>query len=245
KDAGATSVVGLDLDDDAVTHARERYGLDFVQGDIRKLPFADGSFDLIVCFETIEHISDGARAVAEFRRVLSLDGLLIISTPNSDEYLVHNEFHERDFTSEEFDERLSADFPERLRLYQHNWLLSSVLDEEQFRADEKAPLALDVAKTLSLEPGRELYTIAVCGPIRGPVQQVAVASGIYEAHRLSADVEAWHERSDLAERQREGWEKRATTAERQREAWEKRATTAERQREGWEDRAREAERQVA
>jgi SAM-dependent methyltransferase len=243
--AGADSVVGLDVDGEVVSHAREQYRLNFVQGDICELSFEDASLDLIVCFETIEHVSDAPRALAEFRRVLGPEGLLVISTPNSHEYLVDNEFHEREFTSEEFDQLLSKHFPERLRLYQHNWLLSSILDEQQFRTDENAPLELDLAKTLSLEPGRELYTIVVCGPIGQPVRQVAVASGIYEAHRLSADLEAWRERSDLAEQQREGWEKRATTAERQREGWEKRATTAERQREGWEDRAREAERQVA
>jgi O-antigen biosynthesis protein len=242
--AGAASVVGLDVDDEVVSHAREQYRLNFLQGDICELSFEDASLDLVVCFETIEHVLDAPRALAEVRRVLAPEGLLVISTPNSDEYLIDNEFHEREFRSEEFDELLSSHFSERLRLYQHNWLLSAILDEHQFGADELRGLELDVAKTLPLEPGRELYTVAVCGPVQGPVRQVAVASGIYEAHRLSAKLDAWQERSELAERQREGWEKRAATAERQREGWEKRATTAERQREGWEDRAREAERQV-
>lgn len=54
-----------------------------VCADARKLPFADGSFDLIVCSELMEHIDDDAAAAAELYRVLAADGCLGVSVPSA------------------------------------------------------------------------------------------------------------------------------------------------------------------
>src|SRR3546814_2694630 len=58
--AGAHSVLGVDIADSAITHARSRYGaqpvLSFARADVCALDaFPDNSFDLIVSFETLEH----------------------------------------------------------------------------------------------------------------------------------------------------------------------------------------------
>src|SRR5262252_5618642 len=57
----AQSVVGLDIDAAAVQHARARYGkqsnLRFEQGDAIALPAFASPFDLIVSFETLEHVA--------------------------------------------------------------------------------------------------------------------------------------------------------------------------------------------
>jgi SAM-dependent methyltransferase len=45
------------------------------------LPFGDGSFDLVVCTETIEHVRDVQLLLSEVRRVLEPGGRLAISTP--------------------------------------------------------------------------------------------------------------------------------------------------------------------
>jgi SAM-dependent methyltransferase len=227
--AGAASVVGVDIDEATIEHARDRYGGEFQVADVADLPFDPGTFDLVSCFETIEHVADAPRAVAEFRRVLADDGVLVISTPNPDEYGTDNEFHVREYTPDELDELLAEHFPDRRRLYQQNLLLSAILDEAQFRADEETALEIELRKTVALEPSRELYSVVVCGASDAALRQVGVASGVYEAHELVGVVRAWQERSSLAESQRASWEERATTAERQREAWEERAHEAERQ----------------
>lgn len=70
----------LEYDDSAVELARER-GLDVVQGDARDLPFADGEFDLVVCYDVLEHIVEDDQVVAEIARVLRPGGRALIAVP--------------------------------------------------------------------------------------------------------------------------------------------------------------------
>lgn len=51
-------------------------------GDATNLEFSDGEFDVVYSFHALEHIHDDSLAVSEMRRVLKLDGLLCIGTPN-------------------------------------------------------------------------------------------------------------------------------------------------------------------
>ena len=81
----ARSVVGVDISDEAVQHASSTYtkaNLMFRQGSATALDFNDASFDVVVSFETIEHLAEQAQMLAEIRRVLRPDGLLVISSPN-------------------------------------------------------------------------------------------------------------------------------------------------------------------
>ena len=74
--SGARSATGIDLDEHAVAHAQAAYPrAKFVTGDVRRLPFDDSTFDLVVSFETIEHVRDPqcglgrVRAGADRRRM--------------------------------------------------------------------------------------------------------------------------------------------------------------------------------
>jgi SAM-dependent methyltransferase len=49
--------------------------------DIRDLPFADGSFDLVYASHVLEHVDDDYKAISEVRRVLSPDGVAILPVP--------------------------------------------------------------------------------------------------------------------------------------------------------------------
>jgi SAM-dependent methyltransferase len=115
---GARSVVGLDIDPQAVLHARKKYpdpNLDFVCASVSSLPFA-GTFDLVVCFETLEHIEEHEALVGEARRVLAPDGLFVVSTPDknaySDEPHHDNPYHVRELYFDEFRDLLGKTFPE-------------------------------------------------------------------------------------------------------------------------------------
>jgi len=83
-EAGAHSVLGVDICPEAIAYAREHYhgeSLRFEVGDATNLsPY--GQFDLIVSLEAIEHVEDGAACVAEAARALRADGEYLVSTPN-------------------------------------------------------------------------------------------------------------------------------------------------------------------
>ncbi len=108
---GPGKVVGVDISAEAVDYARERFGKDkkasFVCANATRLPFGDHAFDLIVSFETIEHIRQYRKFLAECRRVLRENGLLICSTPNRRIFSPKlakpiNTFHVKEFWPEEF-----------------------------------------------------------------------------------------------------------------------------------------------
>ncbi len=76
-------VVGLDLAPEALTLAR-RHSLDgLVRGSVTALPFADGTFDLVLSFDVIYHlwVGDDRLAVKELARVLKPGGYLLIRVP--------------------------------------------------------------------------------------------------------------------------------------------------------------------
>jgi 2-polyprenyl-3-methyl-5-hydroxy-6-metoxy-1,4-benzoquinol methylase len=82
--SGASRVVGVDMSAALVENARKVYtspGLSFHQGDIRV--FREGTpFDLITCFETIEHVPDYPAALHNLFSLLAPGGTLLISSPN-------------------------------------------------------------------------------------------------------------------------------------------------------------------
>ena len=84
--AGARSVVGIDVSADVCDHARRKYGLDARAGDAQAIPLPDRSIDVIVSFETIEHVDQPGVFLGECARVLVPDGMLIVSTPNRPVY---------------------------------------------------------------------------------------------------------------------------------------------------------------
>ena len=115
----ARSVVGVDISAAAVAHAKATYGqlsnAQFICGSATKIPRTDASADVVVSFETIEHLAEQQEMLAEIRRVLRREGVLIISSPNkkvySDERNYVNEYHVKELYFEEFDALLKTQFP--------------------------------------------------------------------------------------------------------------------------------------
>ena len=84
RDAGAAHVTGMDVGDAQIAYARRHFGgagVDFVRGDVT-CDGPTGAYDVVVSFETIEHVPDYAAALRTMRRVLVPGGLLVVSSPN-------------------------------------------------------------------------------------------------------------------------------------------------------------------
>lgn len=114
----AASVCGIDIDETAVNHASTKYhhkNLTYVQGTILDLPLKDNeTFDLIVCFEAIEHIRQHDELMFQVKKHLKPQGLFIVSTPDKHEYSdaaqFANHYHVKELYLSEFKELLESSF---------------------------------------------------------------------------------------------------------------------------------------
>ena len=110
----AAEVYGCDISQEAVTYALQKYPtVNFRVGSLAEDLFAENSFDVITCFETIEHVEAEIQdaALKNFAKYLKPEGILFVSTPNLESPLwVPNSFHKKEFTEREFYQFLNKYF---------------------------------------------------------------------------------------------------------------------------------------
>jgi 2-polyprenyl-3-methyl-5-hydroxy-6-metoxy-1,4-benzoquinol methylase len=139
--SSAERVVAIDLSDVAVSETARRVGnlADVSQADVCQLPFANETFELVVCFEVIEHIQDASRAVEELARVLRPDGVVLVSSPNPRRYPPGNPYHVHEFTPEELRSLLERHFDSVALAGQHAWLGSLIANDDELRSLAESP----------------------------------------------------------------------------------------------------------
>lgn len=157
----AKTVTGLDIDKKSIDHAIERYkkdNLSYVQASCTDLPLADNSFDVIVSFETLEHLAEQKEMLSEFNRVLKKDGLLIISTPDKKHYTdatgFTNEYHVKELYKNEFKQLLDGHWQEQC-WYSQAMTFNSML--EKIDAREKH-YATDILNKSGIETDKKMLT---------------------------------------------------------------------------------------
>lgn len=133
----AKKVIGIDLDNETINRAKVKYknrdNLTFQQGNIEKLEIEDCSIDVVISFETIEHVSEDIQKnfLNEIDRVLKDDGIMVMSTPNkrvySDLHNYNNEFHIKEFYYKDFLEFLHEKF-QFVQLYNQSFKVFSIID---------------------------------------------------------------------------------------------------------------------
>ena len=207
----ARSVVGVDIDPDAVAHAGQAYprsNLRFVTGDARRLPLGDACVDLVVSFETIEHLGEHDEMLLEVRRVLRPDGRLLVSTPERDNYspsdMPANPFHVRELTRAEFAALLERHFAHVSLVGQRPVLGSAIFPEQseslgglltfERRGDERFEASLGLPRAvylLALASARELSVLPGSLYIQAATVEAAVAEGLrHESGKLADSLEA-------------------------------------------------------
>lgn len=105
----ADSIVGTDIHEGAIGHAREFFSGDNIQfevADAQALPFTE-PFDTIVSFEGIEHLKNPDIFLKKLQSLLAPDGRLIISTPRKPH---GSPYHFVEFSLEEYVKILSSYF---------------------------------------------------------------------------------------------------------------------------------------
>jgi ubiquinone/menaquinone biosynthesis C-methylase UbiE len=76
---------GIDIDTQAVLHARGEYGkedLEFLEADALNMPFDDNSFDIVICSQIYEHVPNAVKLMSEIHRVLRPSGVCFFSAGN-------------------------------------------------------------------------------------------------------------------------------------------------------------------
>jgi ubiquinone/menaquinone biosynthesis C-methylase UbiE/uncharacterized coiled-coil protein SlyX len=115
----AKKVIGVDVSQETIKYASSKYlrdNLEFRTGLASNIRIENAIFDVIVSFETIEHITEADQFafLAEVKRLLKSNGVFLVSTPNkliySDLHNYKNEFHLKEFTIPEFQEFLNVRF---------------------------------------------------------------------------------------------------------------------------------------
>lgn len=169
----AASVTGVDVDAATIRHAEAKYratrNLSFRAGDCRKVPLEASSVDLVVSFETIEHLAEQDEMLAEIKRVLAPAGLLVISSPDrrvyNEQNVEANEFHVRELSRTEFFDLLSRHF-KAVQLYGQRQAIGSfivpdtVRDDQGLRAYMRGPGGTDEGVTTLPDA---IFHVAVCG----------------------------------------------------------------------------------
>jgi 2-polyprenyl-3-methyl-5-hydroxy-6-metoxy-1,4-benzoquinol methylase len=123
--SGAKSVTGIDIASDAVDYARNHYarsGVEFLQVSAEELTQIGRTFDLVLSFETIEHLEDPRLFLRDVRHVLRPGGWFICSTPNKffgrNGHKHVNPYHVSEMSFDEFATVFQEEFDLHARYHQ-------------------------------------------------------------------------------------------------------------------------------
>jgi len=141
--------------------------------DLREIPVEDSSYDFILCNHVLEHIAEKEGVLAEFRRVLDGDGILLLNVPNEGcllaklrNFVLQREIlkttdHVNFFTKTRLDRTLvtSGWFPQRW--YRRGFFLPHMFLNSIFMATSLGRQLLDCLGRCI--PGQAADLMVVCG----------------------------------------------------------------------------------
>jgi GT2 family glycosyltransferase/ubiquinone/menaquinone biosynthesis C-methylase UbiE len=173
----AASVIGVDIDEVSVAHAQKKYqreNLIFKQGSCTSIPLPDHSIDVVVSFETIEHIEEHEKMLSEIKRVLVPNGMLIISSPEKHEYTnvpnYQNPYHIKELCFREFQDLLGKFFKKTSIFGQRVIYGSSIFEVKETSLFKGVYDFYKMPEEIKKEKGipHPLYLIALCSDVAIP-----------------------------------------------------------------------------
>ena len=135
-----------DLSEEACKRARDIFGIDSDAADLHNLPYRDGSFDVVLCSESIEHLPDFKAGVRELLRVAR--NALIVTVPHEsqesvahsvDQHLPHGHLHSFDLASFDFLKHEGYSVSSRRIVSPHLSLLASLLPIKKIEQGSRFP----------------------------------------------------------------------------------------------------------
>ncbi len=189
--SGALGVTAFDISKEAIGHAQQFYPHPNLQFDVASAEdFAfSKQFDLIICFELIEHLHHQHQAIERIASALTFDGLLFISTPQPRRG-ARSAFHARELSHLDFSNLLSCYFPYVEWFFENNHFASLVAGSSPVAISEIHPLHPQFGL------GQADYFVAVASrsPIdRSSFKDQLVLNNDSYVRNLEKDVNILHE----------------------------------------------------
>lgn len=159
----AKKIYGVDVSPEAIAYAKEHYSrknIQYLLGDGSHIPLEDSSVDIVVSFETIEHIEDYRTFMSEVKRVLRRDGIFLLSTPNDIEFAEGNHFHVHEFNHDELKKLVGDYFSHTKEYFQADWVYSGIHTEDEIT--KQGSMRLEVMNVLPLSMEKVLYFFMIC-----------------------------------------------------------------------------------
>jgi SAM-dependent methyltransferase len=78
--------IGSDFSTRPLDRASRYQPAEYFRADLNRLPFASGSFDVVVTLQALQYLEHPERGVEEIQRVLRPGGRFILSVPNDDSF---------------------------------------------------------------------------------------------------------------------------------------------------------------
>ena len=169
--SGAKKIVGIDNSSEAIEYCEKNYkneNLEFKKMDCEKITL-NTDFDVVVSFETIEHLKNQDNFLSQIKNTLKNDGVFIVSTPNTDNYPSNNPFHYKEFTESEFKLFLGKYFSNITIFYQYYPSSMAISKPDDIMNDLKInffnPRTYqidDISKKFNLDNSDGLFFVAIC-----------------------------------------------------------------------------------
>lgn len=161
----------------------EYTALDF-ECDITSIPVGDGSFDVVLCSEVLEHLYEPLKAVREFARILAPNGLLLLTAPLGSSLHQEPYHYYGGFTSHWYTRVLSELGFADVSIQSNRWFFSLFAQEAEHFHNALAPV-----RTRPVLAGSERFLATILWAVSYPWPRILGPIG-YWLDKRKVDIEA-------------------------------------------------------